>query len=272
MDKDKMENNSNSNSWKQEVSSALAVGWKAMRLSFLLLFAVQFALFFLEAPQDRLFRGLFELEPGEHTLNRDVLSAFYAFLIYSPIYASSHLVFLRGVRGEKLSLWMLFEGFSKYLNVLLTTLLCGGMIVISLVFFIIPGIYVACRLVFVAYLVLDEDMGPIEAIEASWRLTKGQVLKVIGLGLVNVPFALFIGLPLATFFNVGPDFNFLVVLFIPVAMWTKSALAALYLSVSQQRQADLKPEELSIRSVLTIVFSIVAMILLIVLIINIGPF
>lgn len=266
------QNNSNSNSWKQEVSSALTVAWKAMRLNFLLLFAVQLALFFLETPQDRLFMGQFELAPGSHTVNRDVFSVAYSLLFYSVIYASSHLVFLRGVRGERVSIWMLFEGFSKYLNVLLTLLLFIGLVGISFVFFIVPGIYVLCRLIFVAFLVLDEDMGPIEAVEASWRLTKGHVLKVIGIGLVNIPFALLLGLPLAMILDSDSETNFWPILVIPVAMWTKSALAALYLSLSQQPQPILKPSELSIRNVLTIVFSMIAMALLIVLIISFEPF
>jgi hypothetical protein len=33
--------------------------------------------------------------------------------------------------------------------------------------FVIPGIYVACRLVFVSYLVMDEGLDPITAVEAS---------------------------------------------------------------------------------------------------------
>ncbi len=272
MNNDDMENENykSSNPWKQDVLGALTVGWKSLRMNFLLLFAVQLILFFLESPLDRIILERYELA-DEHTLRRDgirvLFNTGYSVFFFSMLYASSHLVFLRGVRGEKISIRMLLEGFRNYLNVVLATLLTVGLIGISIVFLIIPGIYVMCRLAFVVYLVMDEGMGPIEAIEGSWRLTRGHASKVFALGMANLPFAPLFVL-LAIFVIPEPNTLILMFLSIPVAIWTKSALAALYLSISQQPQPELKPQQISVRSVLTVIFSLMAMALLIIVVLT----
>jgi uncharacterized membrane protein len=69
-----------------------------------------------------------------------------------------------------------------------------------LVFFLVVLIYLGARLMFVAYYVVDQKLGPIESVKASWRVTQGVVLKIVGLMIVLVfinmvgMLALFIGL------------------------------------------------------------------------------
>jgi hypothetical protein len=267
-----MENSSSDRkTWKQEVLGALVVGWKAMKINFLVLFFIQLILFFLQLPVEQFSNWEFVID-ASHSFEIGILSILYSIFFYSVIYASSHLVFLRGVRGEKISLRMLLDGFSNYLNILLATIVTFGLIVISLLFLIVPGIYVTCRLAFVVYLVTDEGMGPKEAIEASWRITKGHVSKLLALVLVNIPFALVIALPLGLMFGTGAGIDYLGLVVIPVAVWTKAALAALYLSVTEQPQPQLKHPEITLRSVLTLVFSMIAVALLVIVLLTLEPF
>jgi len=267
-----MENSGSDNkSWKQEVLGALVVGWKAMKINFLVFFFIQLILFFLQIPVDQFSNWDFIID-GSHSFEIGILSIVYSIFFYSVIYASSHLVFLRGVRGEKISLRMLLDGFSNYLNILLATIVTFGLIVISLLFLIVPGIYVMCRLAFVVYLVTDEGMGPKEAIEGSWRITKGHVSKLLALALVNIPYALVFVLPLGLMFGASAGNNYLGLVVIPVAVWTKAALAALYLSVTKQPQPKLNHSEITVRSILTLVFSMIAVVLLIIVILTLEPF
>jgi len=52
---------------------------------------------------------------------------------------------------------------------------------LGLLFFIIPGIYFGIRLHFYKYFVVDQGMGPIEALQASWALTDGEFFNLFGL-------------------------------------------------------------------------------------------
>ena len=59
--------------------------------------------------------------------------------------------------------------------------------------FIIPGFIVSMGLAFVPYLVVDKNLGPIEAIKESWRVTKGHkmqlfllFLALMGLNIIGV--------------------------------------------------------------------------------------
>jgi ABC-type dipeptide/oligopeptide/nickel transport system permease component len=74
---------------------------------------------------------------------------------------------------------------------------------------------------------MDEDMDPIEAVEGSWRLTRGHAWQVFGLYFLAIPI-FFIGLLL------------MVVGVIPALMWISSAFSAMYLSVSGSKN---EPEE-----------------------------
>lgn len=64
---------------------------------------------------------------------------------------------------------------------LLLPLIIGGMILL-----LVPGIIVILRSFFTQYFIVDKNMGPIEAIKASWALTKGSYNQMIGLLLIGM--------------------------------------------------------------------------------------
>jgi uncharacterized membrane protein len=61
----------------------------------------------------------------------------------------------------------------------------GGFILL-----IIPGIFFALRLQFTCYLIVDKNLGPVEAVKTSWKITKGNAWNLfflgILLGLINI--------------------------------------------------------------------------------------
>ncbi len=98
-----------------------------------------------------------------------------------------------------------FNGLSRclpYLGAVFLMMLCT---LCAAIFFIIPGIIVFLGLCQATYLTVDRKMGPIEALRASWRITrglKGQISIVfllqalIGLGgLLACGIGLFVALP-----------------------------------------------------------------------------
>jgi uncharacterized membrane protein len=89
------------------------------------------------------------------------------------------------------------QPFWKYVGVKILT---GIIVVIGLVLLIVPGIIAALALLFATYLVIDRNLGPIEAIKESVRITKGHrwqlfllALAVIGINILGA-LALLVGL------------------------------------------------------------------------------
>lgn len=90
---------------------------------------------------------------------------------------------IASVRSQKYSTKEAFsKGFSfltvKYFaNSILTALV----LLLSLLALIIPFFIVLPRLVLAPYFLIDKDMGPLEALKASWAQTKGHSMKVYGI-------------------------------------------------------------------------------------------
>lgn len=52
-------------------------------------------------------------------------------------------------------------------------LLVGALVIVGLVLFIVPGIIAMIVFLFVPYLVIDRDLGPVKALKESVRITRG---------------------------------------------------------------------------------------------------
>jgi uncharacterized membrane protein len=70
-----------------------------------------------------------------------------------------------------------------YWKFLGTSLLAGLMILGGLILLIVPGIIVGLMVTFVGYIVIEEKLGPIDAIKRSMALTKGSRWKLFQLSL-----------------------------------------------------------------------------------------
>ncbi len=147
----------------------------------------------------------------------------FTFLVLPVFQFGGKMMFLQGVRGETPDFDYLIAGFRKnYLNIVLTNLLMFALIGIGFVCLLIPGIIIACRLAFAPYLVMDRGLDPIQAVEESWRMTRGHGWTIFLMGFITI--FLFIGGLICLFFGVLIAF-----------MWIKSAFATMYQSVLIER-------------------------------------
>lgn len=73
---------------------------------------------------------------------------------------------------------------SKIWKVIISSLLFLLIIAGGLVLLIVPGIIFLLRLNFYMYFIVDRDMGPIEALKASWRVTQNNVIKLFGVNII----------------------------------------------------------------------------------------
>ncbi len=201
--------------------SAYGFGWDRMKKFSLDLFLITIIVGVVWIP-----RAMIKSLDGHGTVGGVILSIFglaYWLLLLNPIDYGSALVFLKAVRGDKFEvkdIFSPFENIERYLNVILAEILKSAIIVIGLFFFFVPGIIFACKLAFVKYLVLDRNMGAVEAVKESWNMTKGYAIDIFLIGLIAMPLAI-AGL---ICFLVG---------IIPVIMWVRCAFATMYYAVSK---------------------------------------
>jgi uncharacterized membrane protein len=91
-------------------------------------------------------------------------------------------------RGQQPSFGMIFSGGDRFLAMLGSTLLLLLAIEIGNLLCVVPGVILALGLSQTVYLVVDQRLGPIDALKKSWEITKGQkgALFVLQLALSGV--------------------------------------------------------------------------------------
>jgi len=161
-------------------------------------------------------------DPERANAGRQLFAFIYNMLITTPISMSTAWVFLKLARGEDAQITDMFAVFQRnYVGAIIASILSSIVIGIGFVLLIIPGIYISIRLSFVSLLVIDEGMGGVEALQASWAMTKGYAGSIFLMGLIAIPLAL-VGL-LA-----------LIIGIIPAAAIIGSAFGVLYYSVAER--------------------------------------
>lgn len=157
-----------------------------------------------------------------------LLAVLYSLLVVPVIEFGSKMIFVQAVRKIKPEFELLLKGFwENYLTIILANLLKVALVILGFIVLIIPGIIIGCRLAFVSYLVMDKKLDPIEAVEQSWKLTRGHGWKIFFMGLVSI-FIIIFGLCL------------IIVGILPAIMWVSSSFASLYQSVLLEKE---KPAE-----------------------------
>ena len=228
--------------------NSFGTGWKVMMDNFLRLFLVIIVLAIVVAPF-KIFSFDFS-PPNSHGApwnwdwNQDgnwdhiiglaslglfaayfaLLAMLYAFLIAPVFEYGANMIFVQAVRKIKPGFEYLIKGFMEnYLHIVLANLLVFALVVLGLFALIIPGIIIGCRLAFVSYIIMDKKLDPIEAVELSWKLTKGHGWKIFFMGFVSI-FIVIFGLIM-----------FIVGIF-PAIIWVCSSFASLYESVLREKE------------------------------------
>jgi len=199
------------------VLSSYGNGWRQLWKYILELFVIGIIAFFIGLPGAVMSHGAQEMECGAIMLA--LMSLAYAIFLTNPIEYGVSFAFLKAARGDQLKIKDVFEVFQNYWNVVLANILVGIIVLIGLIFLIVPGIILGCRLAFVAYLVVDRKMEVIAAIKESWRMTRGHANKVFLMGLLAIPIVI-------------AGLICLLVGIIPAVMWIQAAFASLYHAVS----------------------------------------
>jgi uncharacterized membrane protein len=114
-------------------------------------------------------------------------SAAFMFLVIKPMQFGIAYLNLKASRGEKLEIKEMFTPFKDFWNVVLAGFLTTLIVGFGSVFLIVPGIILACKLIFVPYIVMDKKMSATDAIKESWNMTDGHAWRVFGMALLAFP-------------------------------------------------------------------------------------
>jgi uncharacterized membrane protein len=205
------------------VLSSYGNGWRQLWKYFLELFVIGVIAFFIGLPSAVMSHGAQELECAGIMLA--LMAMAYGILLTNPIEYGVSFTYLKAARGDQLKIKDMFEAFQNYWNAVLANLLVGVIILFGFFLLIVPGIIFACRLAFVAYLVVDRKMEVIPAVKESWRMTRGHANKVFLMGLLAIPIVI-------------AGLICLLVGIIPAVMWIQTAFASLYYAVSSSERAS----------------------------------
>jgi hypothetical protein len=118
------------------------------------------------------------------------LSMAFMFFALKPMQFGVYYLNLKASRGEKFEIKELFSPFKDYWNVVFAGFLTTIIVGFGTLFLIIPGIILACKLIFVPYIVMDKKMTATDAIRESWNMTDGHAWTVFGMGLLAGPIVL----------------------------------------------------------------------------------
>lgn len=86
-------------------------------------------------------------------------------------------------RGNKLPLAELFSQFKHYWQVFFATILVGLIVGVGFLFFIVPGIYFALKYQFTIQLIIDKNLGFMDAMKESAKMTTGLKMSLFGFNL-----------------------------------------------------------------------------------------
>ncbi len=126
------------------------------------------------------------------------------FVVSVLISAGIILTLLAGIRKQHLSVKQAIKNGLPYLvKMVLLYLLSAIILVVSLLLLIVPFFIVLPRLVLAEYFLIDQKMGVVDSLKASWVATKDHVGKVWDIIGVNVLMMLLvftiIGIPVAIY-------------------------------------------------------------------------
>ena len=108
------------------------------------------------------------------------------FLVQTYLQLGILQIFLKVVRGEGAAFGDLMVSGSVYLKGLIATFLTAIAVGIGIIFCIVPGIIVGLGLMFTQFIIVDQhDLGAIDAIKESWRLTDGHKVQLFLFGLAG---------------------------------------------------------------------------------------
>lgn len=160
---------------------------------------------------------LFGLTAAVMGLAMLVIGNAVATALYSIIIGGYIAILLKHAREEKYVFDDLFLVDRRWVYFAFGMLIKAVLILLGLVCFIVPGVYLAVRWMFSELYIIDDGMRPLEALKASSALTEGYRWKLFGylllmmliglLGTLALGVGLFVAVPVINFATITLFWN-----------------------------------------------------------------
>ncbi len=140
--------------------------------------------FFMQGGMDQFKPGAIQHRANPLDPSQLLLSGGLGFIVGSFGNVLMVGLFMMGIkqgRGEQVNISDVFLGFRRFGSVVGGSFLCSFLILLGFVCLIIPGFYLAGLLVLVPVLILERNLGPIEAIQECWDKLKPYGFNLFGL-------------------------------------------------------------------------------------------
>ena len=175
---------------------AISYGWKTTKNHFRFFVLLVFSLFAFNVLPGMLRKGL---TPDENSLIAFLISI--ASWILQLIVGLGLIKIALEIHDHKKTRYSdLFSQSHMVINYFLASFLYGLIVVAGLILLIVPGIIWGIKFQYFSYFIVDKELGPIEALKASSKITKGSIWNIfllrILLGLINIGGALLLGVGL----------------------------------------------------------------------------
>jgi len=154
------------------IKELLGQGWALTKEHFGLLIVATLVYFFFSS-----LGGVFN--HNGHVVGWSIPFFLLSIVISIIIHIGYIKLYLHVFDGEHVGLSELFANYSLFWRYLGGSILVTLITMIGFVLLIIPGIYAALRFCFTAILIIDEGLGPVEAMKRSSVLTKGVKWKIL---------------------------------------------------------------------------------------------
>ena len=161
------------------ISEALAFGWETFKKNVFFLIILVLIMAVANFGVSMVLGVLGDSAPAV------ILSNIVSYVITVLVSLGATKIFIDLVDGKKPSYESLYNQFPLIINFFITQVLAGLAIFAGLLLLIIPGIYLAVKLSFASYLVIDKKLGPIDALKQSYEITKGNWWNIVFLGVVS---------------------------------------------------------------------------------------
>lgn len=89
-------------------------------------------------------------------------------------------------RGGKPTWEDLYNQYPKIINYFVASLLFGLMVIVGLILLVVPGIYLALKFHLFSYLIVDKNLGAIDALKKSAEITKGSMWNLFLFWIVSI--------------------------------------------------------------------------------------
>ncbi len=152
---------------KFQIGESLSFGWTNLKTNFLPVSVFVIITMLISMAPNII--TMSDPESPMLSLISAVVSIILGVFVQIIIYKSGLLFIDKGA----ISIGEITPEFSKFVNLLLGSLLYGLIVFGGLILLIIPGIIFALKYGFYGYLIVDQNLGPLEAIKKSGEITKG---------------------------------------------------------------------------------------------------